>query len=76
MNRDMPVAKENTIKCRFLLADGTLICNAGQLPYLPTDFQAEEYCRKQGHRKCPFYLESTMQEHDMAATDMSNNLEH
>ena len=66
----MRAQEENTRKCRFLLDDGTLICNAGQLPYLPTDFQSEEYCIKQDHRKCPFYIESTIGEDDMAEADV------
>jgi len=64
------------MKCRFLLDDGSLICIAGQLPYAPTDFQSEEYCRKIEHRRCPFYIESVADECDMAETDANNNRGH
>jgi len=65
--------KENTGKCRFILNDGKLICNAGQLPYLPTDFQSEEYCINQEHWKCPFYIEGKMRENNTAETDVCTN---
>ena len=72
----MKAGEGTAMKCRFLLDDYTLICHAGQLPYLPTDFQREEYCRKIEHRKCPLYLAGPLQEHDMSETDACNDREH
>ena len=60
------------MKCKFLIEDGPLICNASQLTYIPTDFQYEEYCRKKDHRKCPFYLDRKLRTEDMTETVTCN----
>ena len=73
---NMTAQEENTMKCKFLLDDYTLICHAGQLAYLPTDFQREEYCIKIEHRKCPLYLAGSLPEHDVSKTEACNDREH
>ena len=69
-------AKENKAKCRFLFDDGSLTCNAGSLPYIPTDFQFQEYCLKTEHRKCPFYLENVIEKQEMIETEEFDNHRH
>ncbi len=43
------------MKCRFLRAGNDIVCSAGVSPYVPSDFEAEEYCLVMRHSLCPFY---------------------
>jgi len=58
------------MKCRFLIDEGALSCKAGQRPYLPSEFQAREYCIKSEHCKCPFYIDGMSHEHKKKLIDV------
>lgn len=34
-----------------------LLCKAGEIPYVPSLFELEEYCKTESHKKCPFIKE-------------------
>ncbi len=45
------------MKCAHLtIARAILACRALERRYLPSQFELAEYCRTNGHRKCPLYL--------------------
>ena len=45
------------MKCAHLSTARAIIsCRALRIRYLPSEFEIEEYCRTNEHRKCPLYL--------------------
>ncbi len=46
---------EETVKCPYLSRWSEAECRIGDSMYAPSAFQVEEYCRTEGHTKCPFY---------------------
>ncbi|TAN42693.1 MAG: response regulator [Nitrospirae bacterium] len=48
----MPEQRE---KCPHLMLTDISSCVAGDLPYVPSIFELEEYCRNVRHLRCPFY---------------------
>jgi len=34
-----------------------LLCKAGEIPYVPSLFELEEYCKTKSYKKCPFTIE-------------------
>jgi len=50
-------SRERVMKCAHLtIARAILSCRALERRYLPSQFELAEYCRTNGHRKCPLYL--------------------
>lgn len=49
-----PYMEEN-VKCPYLSRWTAAECRTGDEIYAPSAFQIEEYCRTEGHKKCPFY---------------------
>ncbi len=46
-------------KCPFFLERRKLICDAGVIPYTPSFFKIEHYCKTGNYRECIIYtLES------------------
>jgi len=47
---------EEIMKCPHLMKWVAPFCKALDRPYVPSQFELEEYCKTKEHRKCPFYL--------------------
>jgi hypothetical protein len=43
------------MKCPHLIKWLTFACKAKEKMYFPSSFQLEEYCKRNSHKKCPFY---------------------
>jgi len=43
------------LKCPYLTKWIIFTCQAGEVPYVPSLFQLEEYCKSKQHKKCPFF---------------------
>lgn len=43
------------MQCRFFLFRDVQFCSAGSRIYVPSPFEAKEYCTVERHRMCPFY---------------------
>ncbi len=41
------------LKCPYLTKWIIFTCQAGEVPYVPSLFQLEEYCKSKQHKKCP-----------------------
>ena len=53
-------------KCPQLMLMGISSCGAGDLPYVPSIFELEEYCTNTRHARCPFYIETRIEWGDLA----------
>ena len=42
--------------CHLSTARAVISCKALRMRYQPSEFEVEEYCKTNNHRKCPFYL--------------------
>ncbi len=52
-----PLKEEGRMKCAHLITScGMSACSALDNPYVPSLFELTEYCKRNEHRKCPFYL--------------------
>ena len=58
-------ARLKRLKCPHLTKLLICTCKACEIPYAPTLFQLEEYCKSKQHEKCPFYLQ--MREYEVTA---------
>jgi hypothetical protein len=54
----------NIMKCTHLIKWVTFACKASEKLYFPSHFQLQEYCKKKGYKKCPFYLKGINAEVD------------
>jgi hypothetical protein len=50
------------MKCPHLIKWLTYACKAKENMYFPSSFQLHEYCRRNTHKKCPFYSARTTTE--------------
>ena len=46
------------MKCKFLVDYSTPGCIAGEVPYIQTGFQTEEYCKKSRAQKMSFLYQA------------------
>ena len=47
---------KQTKKCPHLIKWITFTCMAKEKLYFPSPFQIHEYCNRENHKKCPFFL--------------------
>ena len=52
------------MKCPHLMKWVRASCKAFEIPYTPSMFELEEYCRTKDHRKCPLYLKDILRTSD------------
>jgi hypothetical protein len=53
--RHFGFTKVGYMKCPHLIKWLTYACKAKENMYFPSSFQLQEYCRRNSHKKCPFY---------------------
>jgi len=50
------------MKCPHLRPWQVETCKIEQTLYVPSVFQLQEYCKTKGHEKCPFFVQSLIEE--------------
>jgi hypothetical protein len=51
--------------CPHLMRLGISSCGAGDLPYVPSIFELDEYCTNSRHARCPFFIGTRMEWGDL-----------